>query len=167
MEFRWRPIRAIHQFLANIRAKYPNANIRRCGHRGIGSAQTQAAVSARNTRPGSRCITWIRRAGAELGADWNEWSASQCGRPIKADCSVLQPILEPYLGAKLAMALISSSTEIAVCIAMRKGKAPQMELRSAIHYNVATINDGGTNLGGGQGKITEYRVERCGFVNGQ
>jgi len=86
-------------FLTNIRAKYPNAEIFAMRtFAGFGAAQTQAAVTARNTAGDARVhyVNTTGWLGSYPGADWDDGVHPSVAGHIKA-AGKLQLILNPYV----------------------------------------------------------------------
>jgi lysophospholipase L1-like esterase len=90
-------------FMANIRGKYPGADIFAMRpFSGLGAAQVQAAVTARNAA-GDAKVHYVDTTGwlgSYPGPDWDDGVHPSVAGHIKA-ASQLQPILASYIGGAL------------------------------------------------------------------
>ena len=158
-------------FMANIRAKYPNADIfamRTFG--GLAATQTQAAVTTRNTA-GDAKVHYVDTTGwlgSYPGSDWDDGVHPSVAGHIKA-AGKLQPILAPYLGNSIAdgtYKIINRNSGLAL-------DAKGQSTTNGTPAQQYTYNGGNnqrwtvTNLGGGQYKITGVQSGKVLDVKGQ
>jgi lysophospholipase L1-like esterase len=158
-------------FLANIRAKYPNADIfalRTFG--GLAAAQTQAAVAARNAA-GDAKVHYVDTTGwlgSYPGSDWDDGVHPSVAGHIKV-ASQLQPILAAYVGNALTNGtykLINRNSGLALDAKGQhttNGTPIQQYAYNAGDNQKWTVS----NLGNGQYKIIGVQSGRSLDVKGQ
>jgi lysophospholipase L1-like esterase len=154
-------------FMANIRAVYPNADIFAMRvFLGFGAAQTRAAVAARNAM-GDAKVHYVDTTGWLTSTDYNDGVHPSVSGHIKA-ANQLQPILAPYVGtlANGVYKIINRNSGLAL-----DAKGQNITNGTPIQqytYNAGANQQWGvTNIGSGQYVITGEQSGRVLDVKGQ